>query len=146
MRKNSSGFTLVELLVVITILAILTTVGMVIYSGINKRARDSARKSDLYEVSTALEVNKTFESYMPLQVNQFSSFQWKDSAGNAYCIATGSPADPVATSLWGETCPGGFTAIAPGVPSGSFGSWKLCTFLENPDSGNLNVFCRSSSQ
>lgn len=140
------GFTLVELLVVISILAILATVGAIQYIGLNAKARDSARRADLYAITTALEVYKTPEMYNSLQPGQFSSFQWTDPKGDSYCIASGMPSDPVDTSSWGNTCPAGFTAVAPGVPSGSFTSWKVCTFLENPESGNPNVFCRSSSQ
>ena len=53
MRK---GFTLVELIVVITIIILVTGVGMVSFVGINKRSRDSRRIADLKKVSIALEV------------------------------------------------------------------------------------------
>lgn len=141
---NRKGFTIVELLVVITILAILGILAVVQYQGINTRARDSARRADIYEVATALEVNKTPEGYIPLQVNQFSSFQWIDPGGDVYCIASGNPADPTDTSAWGNSCPVGFNIIEPGVPTGGVQNWKLCTFLEFPT--QANVFCKSSSQ
>lgn len=137
--KNSFGFTLVELLVVIAILAILSVVGAVQYYGINARARDSARKEDMYAITTALEVNKTAQGYTSLQESQFSSFQWADPKGNVYCIAAGSPTNP--TGVWNGTCPSGFVAVAPGVPVGVFGSWKVCASLENS-----GVFCRTSRQ
>lgn len=54
MKKN--GFTLVELLVAISIIAILSTVGATIYLGIQSKARDSIRKSDLTKLATALEL------------------------------------------------------------------------------------------
>lgn len=144
--KNDEGLTLIELLIVIAILAILATVATVYYVGINSKARDSARRADLYEISTALEVNKTLTGYVPLQVSQFSSFQWSDPLGNAYCIATGIPDDPSVGSVWGSSCPSGYSVIAPGVPSGSFTAWKVCTFLEKPGSGSSNVFCKTSRQ
>lgn len=145
-RKCETGFTLVELLIVIVILAILSTIAGVYYVGINAKARDSARRSDLYEISTALEINKTQNLYNPLQVNQFSSFQWADPRGDAYCIAPGTPTDPSTSFPWGNTCPSGFSPVAPGVPPGSFTAWKVCTFLENPGAGNPNVYCKTSSQ
>lgn len=144
--NDSEGFTIVELLVVISILAILTTIGIVQYHGINSKARDSARRADLYEIATALEVNKIPDGYISLQTNQFSSFQWADPGGNSYCIASGNPADPEAALPWGNSCPSGFTIVAPGVPAGTFTIWKVCTFLENPGSGNPNVYCKTSRQ
>jgi len=142
---NLKGFTLVELLVVIAILAILTTVGIVQYWGINARARDSARRADIYEIASALEVNKAVQGYSPLQTGQFSSFQWADPKGEAYCIGVGSPADPVNTVSWGSNCPSGFETVAPGVPAGNVLGWKVCTFLENSAEG-LHVFCKASRQ
>lgn len=146
MKRNDLGFTLVELLVVIVILAILGTLTMVQYHGINAKARDSARRADIYAISTALEVNKKLEGYSPLQTNQFSSFQWGDPLGDVYCIGTGNLPDPGNTTAWGESCPSGFLAVAPGVPAGSFQEWKVCAFLEMPGEGNPAVFCKTSRQ
>ena len=62
LRANSkkltakSGFTLVELLVVISIIAVLSTIGLTIFSNVQKSARDSIRKSDLRTLATALEL------------------------------------------------------------------------------------------
>ncbi len=50
------GFTLVELMVVITIIAILSTIGLTIYTGAQKSARMSKRIRDLSAAQTALEL------------------------------------------------------------------------------------------
>ncbi|HUC94570.1 MAG TPA: prepilin-type N-terminal cleavage/methylation domain-containing protein [Candidatus Saccharimonadales bacterium] len=55
-RLNNFGFTLVELLVVITILGILATVGLVAFTSAQTRGRDTERKSDLKQLSNALEL------------------------------------------------------------------------------------------
>ncbi len=136
------GFTLIELLIVIAILALLVMIGVVNFYNINSKARDSARKADIYQIATALEVNKTASGYVPLQQNQFSSFQWADVAGNAYCISPGNPPNPVITQAWEDTCPVGFIALSVGVPGGNINSWKVCSFLENP----IGVFCKISQQ
>lgn len=57
MKTNRSGFTIVELLVVIVVIAILATISIVVYSGIQARARDSKRKNDLDYIAKALENN-----------------------------------------------------------------------------------------
>lgn len=50
------GFTLVELIVVITILAILSTVAFLSFKGYSASARDSVRLSDLGNISKGLTV------------------------------------------------------------------------------------------
>lgn len=54
--RNDVGFTLVELIVVITIIIIVSAVAMVNYSGSSKKARDARRISDLEKIRMALEV------------------------------------------------------------------------------------------
>ena len=55
-RNKIKGFTLVELLVVITILGILATIGLVAFASSQARGRDVQRKSDLKQIATALEM------------------------------------------------------------------------------------------
>ena len=54
--KHNSGFTLIELIVVITILAILWTIAFIALQWYSKSARDSARISDMWRIKTALEL------------------------------------------------------------------------------------------
>jgi len=57
MKKNfKKGFTLIEVLVVISILGILAGLSLTSYTGAQKQARDSQRKSDLNQYRNALEV------------------------------------------------------------------------------------------
>lgn len=50
-----SGFTLVELLIVITIIALLSALGMALYAQFTKNARDAKIVSDLKFIQSALE-------------------------------------------------------------------------------------------
>lgn len=54
MKRNA--FTLIELLIAISIITVLSTIGLMTYQGIQGRTRDSIRKSDLRTLATALEV------------------------------------------------------------------------------------------
>ncbi|MFA7676208.1 MAG: prepilin-type N-terminal cleavage/methylation domain-containing protein [Candidatus Shapirobacteria bacterium] len=54
--KNKKGFTLIELIVSVTIIAVLTVVGVVSYTGTSKKARDGRRVADLEKVRIALEL------------------------------------------------------------------------------------------
>jgi prepilin-type N-terminal cleavage/methylation domain-containing protein len=71
MRKN--GFTLVELLVSVTIVAVITVVATVYYGATLRKSRDSRRMSDLEKIRIAAEVAKQSAGiYMDLP-NMFSS-------------------------------------------------------------------------
>lgn len=53
--SKSRGFTLIELMVVITIIAILAIIGLIAYSAFLKTSRDNKRQSDLKFIQSALE-------------------------------------------------------------------------------------------
>ncbi len=61
--ENNAGFTLIELIIVISIVALLSTIGITTYSSVQVDARNSRRKSDLRELQTALEAYKTKNNY-----------------------------------------------------------------------------------
>lgn len=53
-RTRQPGFTIVELLIVIVIIGILAAITIVAYNGIQQRARDSRRGSDIIQLQKAL--------------------------------------------------------------------------------------------
>jgi prepilin-type N-terminal cleavage/methylation domain-containing protein len=55
-NNKKSGFTLIELIVSVTIIALLTVVAMVSYTGTNRKARDSRRMADVEKIRMALEL------------------------------------------------------------------------------------------
>ena len=54
-KKTQRGFTLIELLVVISIIGILAALALVSYSGAQKQARDTERRSDLGQYRNGME-------------------------------------------------------------------------------------------
>ncbi len=63
---HSGGFTLVELLVVITIMAILSVVGITMYSGVQSRAKDTQRLDDARKLVIAMEQFKSGAGRYPI--------------------------------------------------------------------------------
>lgn len=53
--KHNKAFTLIELMVVISIIAILASVGVSVYANAQKIARDGKRQGDIKEIQKALE-------------------------------------------------------------------------------------------
>lgn len=65
-RKNlNSGFTIVELLVVIVVIAILASVTVVGYNGIQNRATTTVAKNDLRTIGTTLQLYKSETGLYP---------------------------------------------------------------------------------
>lgn len=55
--NTSKGFTLVELLVVMSVIAILAVAGLVLFSGTQKSARDTVRRQEIDSIAKAMEMN-----------------------------------------------------------------------------------------
>ncbi|HSW90781.1 MAG TPA: type II secretion system protein [Candidatus Saccharimonadales bacterium] len=56
MKISRSGFTIVELLVVITVIGILATITVVSYNGVHARTRDDRRRTDVANIIKAMEL------------------------------------------------------------------------------------------
>jgi prepilin-type N-terminal cleavage/methylation domain-containing protein len=64
-----SGFTMIELLVVSTILIVLTTIGLVSYQQVSKKSRDGRRKADMETLRQALVLYRTDVTAYPSSLN-----------------------------------------------------------------------------
>ena len=83
MRKSSSGFTIVELLVVIIVIAILASITIVSYQGVQSRASDAAVMSDLEHMKEKLELFESETGYYP--------------GGSTFSNVNASAPDPLST-------------------------------------------------
>jgi len=87
MKKS---FTLIEILVVATIIGLLTAIGSTSYAQFNKQSRDARRKADLENIRAALEMYRSNNSYYVQTLNTLTS------ATDKYLNSV--PTDPLGTS------------------------------------------------
>jgi len=89
-KTNKKGFTLIELLVVISIIGLLSTLAVVSLGNARQKARDAKVKSDIKNISTAMEL-----------------YAANDSSGEYYSTVGACGADILATAATnGDVCVG----------------------------------------
>ncbi|MBU1200490.1 type II secretion system GspH family protein [Patescibacteria group bacterium] len=121
--KNKKGFTLLELLVVIGIIAILVSLATVAYTSAQKKSRDSRRQADLKAVQSALEVYYSEHSYV---------YPTTCSSAGAY-LKSAWPVDPVGVAPYIYSDAAGKCLVA---------SYCICAKLEVAGKGNAsNTTC-----
>lgn len=164
-RKKNKGFTLVELLVVVAIIATLSVIGLIIFTGAQANARDARRRMDIDAIARVIETARVpaTVSYLSLPAAGFSTGVVPvDSTTAKYCIRTStavtalglptawaadSPCPTLPVAVAGESAWTSIpsTGLAAGRGTQPFVantiSWRVCARLET------NVFyCKPSSQ
>lgn len=91
---NKKGFTIVELLIVIVVIGILTLLVITTYGGIQAKARNNTRQTDLQSVQTQLEAFFSQNGYYP-DLAQMNDSSWLDS--NMKSLDKNALVDPSST-------------------------------------------------
>lgn len=115
-KSSKKGFTLVELLITVSIISILSAVGLVVFTSVMKQGRDSKRQADLRSIQSALEQYYADNFSYPAQISSGGSI----ASGNKTYLRE-VPADPV-------------TGNSPYVYTPSGTVYCLYASLENPPS------------
>jgi prepilin-type N-terminal cleavage/methylation domain-containing protein len=76
-KDKQSGFTIVELLIVIVVIAILAAITIVAYNGVQARARDAIRSDGLRAIVGALELYKADNGTYPAATANPGSSGWE---------------------------------------------------------------------
>lgn len=140
------GFTLVELLVVMAIIGILSTVAVGAFRVSQIRGRDAQRKSDLKQIANALELYlQDHGTYPPSSSGQilgctapsgacsWGSGEFRDTAGTVYQKIV--PKDPSYVSS--DPSSPRYYYVADSV--GGYKKYKIFARLENPEDKNCLI-------
>lgn len=141
-KSDQKGFTIVELLIVIVVIGILAALVVTTYGGIQGKARDSKRQSDLQALQTQIEAYYATNNYYPALADM-NSTSWRTT--NMKSLDAGAMTDPssstatlsgtaastsnqkvygyVATDAGGTTCAAASTTCS---------TYTLTAFLEGP--------------
>lgn len=111
--RPSKGFTLIELLVAVAILAVVSTIGIIIFQGAQAKARDAVRKNDLEKLATALEIYLQYKGKYVVNNgscsdNTAGSSLYTD-ADFANLISDSLPKDPKSSNPYCYESPTGLT-------------------------------------
>lgn len=80
LRNKQTGFTIVELLIVIVVIAILAAITIVAYTGVQNRAYDTTVQSDLATFAKKMELIKVDDGTYPNSLTAAMSFSFSKSA------------------------------------------------------------------
>jgi general secretion pathway protein G len=124
LSKKQSGFTLLELLIVIVIIGILALLILPNITSAPKKARDTKRKTDLTAIQKGLEEYFVDNNAYPAALSALT-------VGSAPILKT-VPADPTNT--------GNYTYVYSPTPSGGpYSSYTLTACLENNGDSGTDV-------
>lgn len=122
------GFTLIEVLVAVTIIAVLVSIGVVSYSSVNKRSRDAKRKGDVEQMRSALEMYRADNSYYP----NTGSGAWADASGLSTVLVSSYlptiPSDPKSTQT--------YRYKATNLSGGNYYGYCISSLIESEDSND----------
>jgi len=88
-KSEKKGFTIVELLIVIVVIGILAAITIVAFSGVQQRARDAKRQSDINTMQKQLEIYYSTREYYPVTDSLLGGQGFAFAAANFTGTGTG---------------------------------------------------------
>lgn len=131
--KKINGFTLLEILVVVTIIGLLAAIGVVSYGSLLKGSRESRRKADLEQIRAALEIYKSTNGLYPCTSAACPEPNANLASWYGPCSGAGSHADdyvPGLVSTYINKLPHdpkeGYATANPISPANCTAAWNYC--------------------
>jgi len=153
MKKTTSAFTIVELLIVIVVIAILATISVVAYNGIQSRAYNSQRKNDIAAMIKALELYYVDNGRYPAPTGSPDAYMCLSSPGwNCWGAGTGNslvstqyiskiPQDPQFVDNDGCSLPNPYLSRMYAYSTNSAGSgYRIGAYLPGLSSSDSNYW------
>jgi prepilin-type N-terminal cleavage/methylation domain-containing protein len=115
--RNRAGFTLIELMIVVAVIGILTTIGIGFYTSMQQSARVAKAQADSRAIATAVTGYLAHTGVLPPSLAALTV---------------------TVTNPMGQTG-GPFLANVPTAPSGGSPSWTTYTYSSNPTAGTFSI-------
>ncbi len=141
-KRKSVGFTLVELVVVVSIIAIISGISIFAVNSARTSGRDAKRKGDLAQIASGLEMYKSDCNYYPRSLPSVgSSLTGNSSFG---CTVAAASSNIYIQALPGD--PGGSNYGYTVYPSGCLNNCtRFCLWAKLEDSSTtLPSYCNAS--
>lgn len=144
LKTKQSGFTIVELLIVIVVIGILAALVITTFSGIQQRGRNAERQTDINAVAGQLEGYYARNGSYPALAD-VNAAAWR--ASNEFRLDTKALADPnnagsevligTAPAANSTTYSYSYEALPAACTTGNCTSYTLTANLENDDTTNI---------
>lgn len=139
-KRTESGFTIIELLIVIAIIGILATLVLTNFQGAQAKGRDTVRKNDINSVYQKLEEYYNENGSYPTTLTTtnlpgIDAEALKDADGNGFVITTAANATKPTLTVTGssEYAYGAYECTATGTIT--CGKYVLASWLEKDSAG-----------
>jgi len=138
-KLKNQGFTIVELLIVIVVIGILATLVITTYNGVQSKARDTKRQTDINAIQGQVEAYNTNAGYYPTLTN-LNTPAWR--ATNLKGLDSSALQDPQGSAQTLVASPAAKSYAYAALPAGcdnvttNCTSYTLTATLENQINGS----------
>ena len=154
-KIKQSGFTIVELLIVIVVIAILAAISIVAYNGIQTRGNNAAAGTSAATVAKKIEAFNSITTAYPVQgtsvATQLNGQNESALTGSGILLNTTSPSTNKPNTVYVQLCSSTSTALAAGAAAAGYRvfRWDFSTgaWQTSPDqTGGTTTTCANATQ